>query len=155
SVRLSISSESYVPVAKKARELNQSILFVHSHPDGIPDFSPQDDQEEPRLMQFFYSRAPEGAHGAVVISGPDSLTARISRPEQQTTAFRVRVIGRRFRFFDGMNDGEAPLPEFFDRQIRAFGPDIQRVLARLHVGVVGAGGTGSAVFEQLVRLGIG
>jgi len=102
SVRLSISSESYVPVAKKARELNQSILFVHSHPDGIPDFSPQDDQEEPRLMQFFYSRAPAGTHGALVIGGPDSLAGRITRPDQRILIFRVRVIGRRFRFFDAV-----------------------------------------------------
>ena len=33
--------------------------------------------------------------------------------------------------------------------------DGQALLRRLRVGVVGAGGTGSAVFEQLVRLGVG
>lgn len=43
----------------------------------------------------------------------------------------------------------------FDRQIRAFGDAGQRVLGQLRVGVVGAGGTGSALFEQLVRLGVG
>jgi molybdopterin/thiamine biosynthesis adenylyltransferase len=67
---------------------------------------------------------------------------------------RVRVIGRRFRFFDHTAERDE-LPEFFDRQVRAFGPDIQRLLGRLHVGVVGAGGTGSAVIEQLTRLGVG
>jgi hypothetical protein len=51
---------------------------------------------------------------------------------------------------------EAPsIKEFFDRQVRAFGPDLQRLLARLRVGIVGIGGTGSAVLEQLTRLGIG
>lgn len=34
-------------------------------------------------------------------------------------------------------------------------PDGQRVLTQLRVGIVGAGGTGSAVFEQLVRIGVG
>src|SRR5437879_288799 len=58
NVRLSICSDSYVPVAKRARDLKQSILFVHSHPNGVPEFSTQDDDEEPRLMEFFYSRAP-------------------------------------------------------------------------------------------------
>lgn len=46
------------------------------------------------------------------------------------------------------------LAEVFDRQIRAFGGDGRRMLARLRVGVVGAGGTGSAVFEQLIRDGV-
>jgi molybdopterin/thiamine biosynthesis adenylyltransferase len=154
-LRLSICSDSYVPVAKKARELKQSILFVHSHPEGIHEFSPQDDEEEPRLMQFFSRQAPEGSHGAVVISAPESVRARISRAGDRQTVFRVRVIGRRFQFFDAVKDGEVSIPDFFDRQVRAFGPDIQRLLSRLHIGIVGAGGTGSSVFEQLVRLGVG
>ncbi len=43
----------------------------------------------------------------------------------------------------------------FDRQVRAFGRPGQRVLKALHVGIVGVGGTGSPLFEQLVRLGVG
>ena len=64
------------------------------------------------------------------------------------------MLGKRFRFVDRVR-GEEPIPEFFDRQVRAFGPDIQRLLRRLHIGVVGAGGTGSATIEQLTRLGVG
>src|SRR5436190_20221065 len=48
-LQLSICSESYVPVAKRAKELNESVLFVHSHPSGVNTFSPQDNKEEPRL----------------------------------------------------------------------------------------------------------
>ena len=47
-----------------------------------------------------------------------------------------------------------PLPDIFDRNIRAFGNEVQRVLGDLRVAVVGCGGTGSAVIEQLVRLGV-
>jgi molybdopterin/thiamine biosynthesis adenylyltransferase len=67
---------------------------------------------------------------------------------------RLRVIGRRFRFIDSSSH-ETMIPDFFDRQVRAFGPDIQQLLRRLHVGVVGVSGTGSPVIEQLVRLGVG
>jgi molybdopterin/thiamine biosynthesis adenylyltransferase len=154
-VRLSICSDSYVPVAKKARELKQSILFVHSHPEGVKDFSLQDDKEESRLIEFFSSRAPDGIHGALVVSGPESVAARITRGGQLATVYRVRVIGRRFRFLDAAEENRPPIPPFFDRQVRAFGPEVQWLLARLHVAIVGGGGTGSAVFEQLVRLGIG
>src|SRR4029077_5815617 len=45
--------------------------------------------------------------------------------------------------------------EYFDRQARAFTSAFQPILRRLHIGIVGVGGTGSAVCEQLIRLGIG
>jgi molybdopterin/thiamine biosynthesis adenylyltransferase len=43
----------------------------------------------------------------------------------------------------------------FDRQVLAFGGEIQAALQDLHVGIVGVGGTGSATLEQVVRLGVG
>jgi hypothetical protein len=42
----------------------------------------------------------------------------------------------------------------FDRQVRAFGRDFQRKLGRLRVGLVGAGGLGSAIVEYLARMGV-
>ena len=42
----------------------------------------------------------------------------------------------------------------FDRQVRAFGGDVQRVVGDLSIAIAGCGGTGSAVAEQLVRLGV-
>ncbi|MGH1564560.1 HesA/MoeB/ThiF family protein [Mumia sp. DW29H23] len=51
--------------------------------------------------------------------------------------------------------GEAAEYEVFDRQVRMLGVDGQRTLAALNVAVIGAGGTGSAVAGQLVRIGVG
>jgi molybdopterin/thiamine biosynthesis adenylyltransferase len=42
----------------------------------------------------------------------------------------------------------------FDRQVRAFGSEGQRELARLRVAIVGLGGTGSIVAQQLLHLGV-
>ena len=66
----------------------------------------------------------------------------------------VRVLDHRWRLLLSVRDGGWPCATF-DRQIRAFGSDGQRLLGHLRVGVVGAGGTGSAVCEQLIRLGVG
>jgi molybdopterin/thiamine biosynthesis adenylyltransferase len=46
------------------------------------------------------------------------------------------------------------LPDLFDRNVRALGGEVQRVLQDLRIGVVGCGGIGSCVAEQLVRLGV-
>lgn len=84
------------------------------------------------------------------------FTGRIYEEQGPVTEIdRLRVIGKRIRVVHAEGAADADLDaEVFDRQIRAFGEDGQRMLARLRVGVVGAGGTGSAVFEQLVRDGV-
>ena len=42
----------------------------------------------------------------------------------------------------------------FDRQVRAFGTEGQRILHTLRIAVVGLGGTGSIAAQQLVHLGV-
>ena len=103
---------------------------------------------------FFHSRMPGALHGSLVLSSEINVRGRVWSHEGWFPISRIRVIGRRFLFIDEAR-GDGPLPVFFDRQVRAFGPEIQRLLGHLHVGVVGAGGTGSAVLEQIARLGVG
>ncbi len=154
-LRLSISSPSYAAAAKRAAATGASILFVHSHPGGEGRHSDQDNREEPQLMQFFEARVPDGIHGSAVIGDEPELTVRLWRDGAWVAADRVRIVGATHRFLGVSVDDETALPTFFDRQVRAFGPDIQRLLQGLHVGVVGVGGTGSIVAEQLARLGVG
>lgn len=152
--RMSIKSDSYASVAKQARNNGEAVVFVHSHPDHYEHFSPQDDREDPKLMSFLASRIPDQPHGCLVLTAKGTLNGRIWSGTKWHALERIRVTGDRFRFVDHVAH-EPPLPEFFDRNVKAFGPDIQKLLRRLHIGVVGAGGTGSAVTEQLVRLGVG
>jgi|GEM_PF-228506 len=54
-----------------------------------------------------------------------------------------------------LNRAHAPfISPIFDRQVRAFGPDVQRRLSALRVGVIGVGGLGSALVAHLARLGV-
>jgi hypothetical protein len=152
--RLSIASRSYAAVAKRAAADGDSVLFVHIHPGGRGEFSRQDDREEPKLMQFFAERAPNRLHGSLVLGGDPEFEGRVWAAPGWAPVERVRLLGDRFRFKDALPAADA-VSDFFDRQVRAFGPDTQRLLRRLHVGVVGLGGTGSAVAEQLCRLGVG
>lgn len=152
--RLSIDSASYASIAKRAQATKASVVFVHGHPGGPDDFSDQDDREEPKLHRFLAARAPGKPHGSLVFTPDGRGAARVWTPRGFEPMRRVRVLGKRFRFMDRVAD-EDPLAEFFDRQVRAFGPDVQRLLRRLHVGVVGVGGTGSPVVEMLARLGVG
>jgi hypothetical protein len=154
--RLSIGSRSYAAVAKHAAQTRSSVLFVHSHQAGPDHHSAQDDLEEPALMRFLADRVPDVPHGSLVVGPGQSMAARVWQQERWHLVQRVRFVGGALRIRDDAPEPAAsPMPEFFDRQVRAFGPDVQRLLRSLHVGVVGAGGTGSAVAELLTRLGVG
>ncbi len=155
-VHMSIKSSAYLRVMKEADRTGQSFLFVHSHPSGFPKFSAQDDTEELALFKTAYTRIHnESVHASLVFSDRNSICGRVWLPNQTTSAVSsIRVIGRRFQFIYPDATEEAPM-EYFDRQARAFTAEIQKILKQLHIGVVGSGGTGSSVCEQLIRLGVG
>jgi molybdopterin/thiamine biosynthesis adenylyltransferase len=67
---------------------------------------------------------------------------------------RLWMVGDRFRLARSFDSQLSDLSPIFDRNVRAFGSAIQQALSDIHVGIVGCGGTGSVVAEQLVRLGV-
>ena len=90
------------------------------------------------------------AHAA----GQLCFTGHIESEERRDDIDRLWVTGRRFALAQNWLHEATPPSEQFDRNIRAFGGTIQNMLGDLKVAVVGCGGTGSAVIEQLVRLGV-
>jgi molybdopterin/thiamine biosynthesis adenylyltransferase len=149
--QLSISSRALMRVSKLAKYEQLSVVFAHSHPFGPADFSTQDDGEEEKLLPFLQARLPGRLHGTVVLA-PDSAGGRVYSPSP-ITVDRITTIGSRVRVLTA--EPQVDAGAIFDRQVRAFGSAVQQLLSRLHIGIVGVGGTGSAVAEQLCRLGTG
>ena len=156
SRHMQISSRSYLRAIKKATGTRQAFVFVHSHPADVPGHSVQDDREELKLFRTAHTRADSApVHGSVVLSAPDRPVGRVWLPDGSVAPMStIRVVGNRLRLY---RQGRAVEPNLslFDRQVRAFGKELQSLLGSMRIGVVGAGGTGSAVCEQLARLGVG
>lgn len=153
---MKIASRSFLRAMKRAHLTDASLVFVHSHPVDVPKHSTQDDYEERNLFATAYVRIHgTGIHASLVLSAPDRPVGRVCLEDG---SFRpmdvVRIIGNRFRFHYGVNDPQVNLA-IFDRQVRAFGREMQALLRKITIGVVGVGGTGSSVSEQLIRLGAG
>ena len=155
-VGVSIDSKSFMRALRHADETQQCFIFVHSHPGNFDHFSEKDDREEPPLFRTAYIRAKTmQPHASVVFQGDGRVFGRVWLEDgAQQSISRIRVIGDRIRFFDSGGQTNVTSP-VFDRQVRAFGKDMQRLLGTLRAVVAGAGGTGSATCEQLMRLGIG
>jgi molybdopterin/thiamine biosynthesis adenylyltransferase len=157
--RLQISTEAVARVMKLARLGGLSIVLAHSHPlcEGEVDFSWADDSGDAESFPNFYQRVPEGPHASLVF-GQRAVRGRVWLPgSEQRPLAGITVVGRRQDKIAA--DGRPPAGaaggrETHDRQIRAFGLLGQERIAETSVAVVGAGGTGSAVADQLIRLGV-
>ncbi len=148
------NTRSFVKISKRAKEENLIPGIVHSHPGGFDAFSEQDDINELDLYRLLRNRNGIGAQMVSMIQVGEALyRARVwtgeTRPQQ---AQRVTVIGSGINIYD-MRGREQSLA--LDRQALAFGDEVNTRLRQLTVGVVGCGGTGSAVVHLLNRLGVG
>lgn len=159
---LLIKSSGYVEALRRAEERGDVPIWLHTHPGAFTDprRSEYDETVDEELRQTFRVRSGATLYGSIVASPSDQwfrFTGSVwGHDDNRESIDRLLVVGERLslRAADDAAS-QAQVPEHFDRQVRAFGGDIQQVLRHLRVGVVGCGGTGSATAEQLARLGVG
>lgn len=154
---LSLRSTGWVPAVRQAAADGAMAIFVHTHPGGRAEFSSWDDQVDEDLWRPFIALSGAPLYGSLVVADAEGVTAagRLRRPDGSVQEIdAIRVLGERLtvHLLGGAGAGFA---DVHDRQLRAFGALGQRVLGSLQVGIVGAGGTGSPIAEQLIRLGVG
>lgn len=157
-VRVSWRTRSFVQTLKQAADSGQIVAVVHSHPTGMLAFSLQDDANEPDLLQGALNRNGDGTRMLSVVLTPDGqMRGRIWLHPSGTgnePLSVIRVIGPRIALH--YPDRTAALDmRAFHRQALAFGQTLNRDLRKLRIGIVGCGGTGSAVAMLLSRLGVG
>lgn len=145
-----------------------AIIHVHTHPssDKYVGFSEIDDVSDAETFPKEVEYLGPGPHAAIVL-GQNCLDARWYDPQTKTLKpiAAVKVLGERLltilpsaahRSATCREDViQTPADKIYDRQIRVFGKEGQKALRQLTVAIVGAGGIGSVVFVQLVRLGVG
>lgn len=157
---LSIASDGYVPALARAETMHATALWMHTHP-GIgasPRSSSHDAIVDRELADVFRLRTGSPYYGSLIFSprvDGIAFTGHLADDAgQRLDIERLWMVGDRFKLVHASDAPQAAPDLMFDRNVRAFGPAIQTTLSDLMVAVVGCGGTGSAVTEQLVRLGV-
>ena len=159
AAEMSITSHGYVPALAAAEADNAVPIWLHTHPgnESSPRPSKHDEIVDEELADLFRLRSGSPLYGAVIVARTGRrlcFTGHIESAHRHSDIDRLWITGRRFALAQNWLHETPPPPDQFDRNIRAFGGEIQKVLGDLHVAVIGCGGTGSAVIEQLVRLGV-
>lgn len=157
---MSIRPEGYIGALALAETDRAVPIWFHTHPgeEGIPLPSCWDRKVDEEIADLFRLRSGSDYYSTLIASprGLDfTFTGTLQSESGEVNAIdRVWAVGDRWRLTNAYNSTATPPPEIFDRNVRAFGPAIQNVLGDIRVAITGAGGTGSAVAEQLVRLGV-
>lgn len=152
--RIRIDPVAFNRLIRPARDRGLSVFTIHTHPGARkPWFSKADDIGDSVLMPSLFAQT-DGPHGSLVVAGDTRIpVARAWQEPGPCIGIDTQVVGRALRVMPG--DRPEQSHEWFDRQRLALGEHGQQILRRLHVGICGAGGTGSVTFAQLVHLGVG
>ena len=157
----SFQSAYYERALGLAVEKRCGLAFLHSHPARGWQGMSRDDIE----TESTFAPPTFGATGLPLLgltAGTDEAwsarfwTRMAPQTYEKQWCASVRVAGERLAVT--YDDGQRPRPGFREeltRTVSAWGEDAQADLARLRVGVVGAGSVGSMVAEALARMGIG
>ena len=155
---MSITPEGYVRALALAERDGAVPIWVHTHPGGTPAPSERDRIVDCQIADLFRLRSGSECYGTV-IAAPNGSNLRLTGTLQEQGT-KTRPIDR----FWSVGDRWRLQPAFgrephgvdlamFDRNVRAFGKAVQQTIGTLKIAIVGAGGTGSAIAEQVVRLG--
>lgn len=138
------------------------LAFLHAHPRGLgwQDMSPDDVAAESGIAAQALAATGLPVVGLTYAGGDGAWSARFwerSGPQQyaRRDCASVRIVGDRLRVtYDERQRPQPAVTQELARTLSAWGPAAQADLARLHVGVVGAGSVGALVAEALVRMGV-
>ena len=157
ATELSITSAGYVEPLRYAEEDGAVPIWVHTHPKGNPVPSARDKRVDAEVGDVFRIRSGSEFYGTLIASPSEegiALTGTLQSPASGVAQIdRFWFVGDRWRLVAAFGRHQVQTDGMFDRNIRAFGAAIQRTIGDLRIAVIGAGGTGSAVAEQLVRMG--
>lgn len=153
-----IAAASLARLGNRAAEQGLALITCHSHPLATThNRLSRDDLDGhrrifPHLLDIVGGQPVAGvAFGQSSAAGEVWLRSSTPRPLDA-----VEIIGRNLRLLTASpSEPERLVDGRFDRQARMFGADGQVRLRRMRVAVIGAGGGGSMVIEQLAHLGVG
>lgn len=130
-------------------------VHLHSH-KGATDFSDVDVESNRKLIPDFFNVASNMPHGAIVFSHDKGKgMVWLAKDGEPVLIDEYVVVGSPMSIWSAkrLSDNKK-FKRDFSRQ-SFLGPESRQIFSRTRVGVVGLGGGGSHVIQQLAHIGIG
>lgn len=157
SCRIELSTRAINGLAALCEANHLVAILAHAHPSDTP-YSPSDDHGEARIASSLWPFVPDQTLGSLLFT-PNRVSGRVWTPQSRKPKRidKIVIVGRTIstiHFSKPAKSAPNSILSNQSRQILAFGSAGQEAISKMKVGVVGAGGTGSSVCEQLIRLGV-
>lgn len=152
---VSWDTDLLVDIFERARADRLSVVKLHSHPAGWPNFSSLDDVSDKNVMDSAFNWVDDvGIHGSVIMLPDGRLVGRVfDHAGQHTPIRRLTVVGDDIRVYGSTNPEQ--VADRDTRMAQAFGAGTTQRLREITAVVIGCSGTGTPLIEALVRSGIG
>lgn len=150
-VQLTWGTDFIVPLLDRAEREGWTLVKVHSHPTGTPEFSETDTAGDLRLLPAIrdWIEADDRLHCSVVMLPSGAMFGRYLDQHGTLVALNaIQCVGddlRRWATGATLGDSAAS-------HVAAFGEETFRLLGDMSIAVVGCSGTGAPLIEQLARL---
>lgn len=157
--QLSVAPDALLKVARRAAQAGGSVCMVHTHPMsfGHVQFSRADDIGNVATFGFFSRMLPRQPNSCLVFDGDLACVAgRVyTSANEWLPIASVEVVDGELWSRASNRTSQAPeAGEQFSRQAKLLGKEGQNILRSARIGIVGAGGIGSAAGQVLVHSGI-
>lgn len=150
-VQLTWGTDFIVPLLDRAEREGWTVVKVHSHPAGIPEFSETDTIGDLRLLPAIrdWVEAHDRLHGSAVMLPSGAMFGRYLKQDEAFASFdAIQCVGDDLRRWAA----GAALDESAESHVAAFGEETFRLFGDMSIAVVGCSGTGAPLIEQIARL---
>lgn len=145
-------------VLNHAEDTDSTIIMTHSHPfdNGKPQYSMTDDLGEARTSETISNCLLNNPPVGSLLFGQQDMTARVwlGLSKKYMPADVTILNEKNFKRYHDVSSNDYNDRKLIDRQIKALGNQTQNYIESFKIGIVGLGGTGSSIAEQLVRMGV-
>lgn len=150
---VSLSLGQILGVINAAIKSGDCLIEAHNHGGESPRFSFTDRRGFQEFVPYVQESLPGRPYGATVWGDTSVYGEFFDQGGRQGVINSITVIGEHLKQVASRDDDKSRIDEIFDRQMPWFTQEGQRQIGRIRAGIVGCGGTGSHVIQNLTFLG--
>ena len=146
-------------LVQKAKQGNFILIDIHNHFNAHPTFSDIDISSRTKALSYFYQQLSTNLHGSIVLGKDNTVDAIFWKDGKINHIDKILIQGEKMQLIlpthTSINlDDDTSYLERTQRQTLAFGVEEQKRLKNLTIGIIGLGGIGSIICQELAYLGI-
>ena len=159
---LRIKTDSLLQIINTANSKKLTLVEIHNHFSGINnvDFSKTDENGFEEFVPYVLDSVPDKPYAALVTTEKEDFEGRSWNEQGKYSPISsVKIVGEKFKKIL-TTSGKKNMPDLdendkiYARQILAFGKEGLRKIQTLKIAIIGIGGIGSHLSQQLAYLGV-